>query len=274
MNTNENVLKPVFVAGLPGSATSTMVGCLRGICGIQGYNEGVFLSYLQQYLDLCDNICSKYTEFDREFLAVANINKELLKHKIAVSIKESYQSIYNISNGVYYVDKTLDNQLFNIHWLKPLWGENGYKVFFMIRRSLEYVRFRIAKNPLVSVKQATDEWYRFMSDWHLIKNNNLSQDTDTVLELDAYDLYHNSDIVAQKIMDFLPELDSSVVKKPRIMRFLHETRYQSHYEPGDILSLQNTGWSTEDMEYHQEKCTDLLKTYNYTLDKGYKINAE
>jgi hypothetical protein len=254
---------PIFIIGGPRTGSSTMCGCLRKCLNIQGYNEGHFLKYLNNYRILTNEIYNNLKVHEKSpLVAIGNIKEDILYNNIRNAFKETYESLFD-RNQKYWVDKTPDNNLFLIREIIEMWPES---IFIMIkRRSIENINSRVIKFPEVSFEHHCESWNSIMKFWYDLDKSILSN----YIEIDHYDMIFNTEYVSESIIKILPDYSH---KKKEITNYLLNNHIESkNGKVKEIVDISDTNWSEAQKKTHMDICQDTLKLYNYSIDKNYFI---
>lgn len=254
---------PIFILGNPRSGSTAMSFCLRKILGIQGYAEGHFLKYITRYKKLTNEIFDNLKESEKnKNVAIGNINQEILFNNILYAFKNTYESLFDISQK-YWVDKTPES--LPVHEILSIWPNS--KFIFLKRRSLENISSRIIKWPHASFEIHCKSWSKFMMDWYNLDKSQLNN----FIEIEHYDMLFNTDKMVKSIINLLPEYSSH---EEKIINFFSTNivkaggAWQSNQKP-KILDIETIEWTKEQKKTHSKICAETLDLYNYSLDKNY-----
>jgi hypothetical protein len=256
---------PIFILGNPRSGSSTVLSCLRILLGIQGYNEGHFLKYIDRYKKLTNEIFDKLTESEKnKEIAMGNIDKKLFINNILHSFKNTYESLFDNSQK-YWIDKTPDSNLQEIKQILYLWPDS--KFIMLKRRSLENIKSRVIKFPHLDFKNHCEEWNHIMQNWYYLDKKLLKN----FIEIEHYDMLFNIEKVAKDITCLLPEYKD---EEEQIINFFQRDYSQSTTgKKPSISDIDTINWTDEQKETHNKICLETLQLYGYSCDKNYFLST-
>jgi len=253
---------PIFIIGDIRSGSSAINDCLRDVLNIQGYNEGHFLKYIKNYQDITNEIFNNLLEYEQNpLIAIGNIDKNKFFNNILLAFQKTYESLFDNSQQ-YWIDKTPDFNLYHIKDLLNLWPNS--KFIMLKRRSLENIKSKTIKFPHQSFGHHCDSWNDAMVRWYYLDKNVFNNN---YIEIEHYDMLFNIDKIAEDLVRLLPEYGN---KKQNIIDFLN-TRYpqSSTGKKPEILDINSTGWTYDQIKIHHNICSETLDLYKYSLDKNY-----
>lgn len=253
---------PIFILGSPRTGSSTLVGILKNVMNIQGYNEGHFLKYIKNYIKLTDKIFLDLKPWENNSrIAMGNINKDLLVENLLKGFKHTYESLFD-PNEKYWFDKTPDSNLLLFNIINKLWPES--KFIMIKRRSLENISSRLKKFPHIAFERHCLEWNNLMQHWANIDKIKLK---DRFIELENFDMLFNQEKIADQLTCLLPEHED---KKEKIIFFLQNNFCQSAAgNKPEIFDINTIKWTDEQKNIHNTICGEILNFYNYSLDRNY-----
>lgn len=256
---------PVFISGNPRSGSSAVSACLRKVLNIQGYNEGHFFKYIKKYRETTNSVFDKLTPHEKnKNIAMGNIDKELFFNNILHAFKNTYESLFDISQK-YWMDKTPDSNLREIEQFLYLWPD--IKFIMLKRRSLENIKSRTIKFSHVPFVNHCNSWNNLMKFWYYLDKKLLNNN---FIEIEHYDMLFNIEKVAKNIVSLLPEYKD---KEPQIIQFFENNYLQSTTgKKPEIVDIETISWTDEQKKTHNKICGETLNLYNYSLDKNYFKN--
>jgi hypothetical protein len=255
-------MNPIFIMGNPRSGSSALTSCLKNVLNIQGYNEGHFLKYINNYKETTDKIFNNLSIHEKNpNVTMGNINRDKFFKNILQSFKQTYESLFDNSK-LYWLDKT-PGCLRQIEYLLFLWPNS--KFIMLKRRSLENIKSRTLKFLHRSFEEHCREWNSNMISWYnfdktIILNKNY-------IEIEHYDMLFNLNKISNDLIKLLPEYSD---KKQGIIDFFSSKYPESTTgKKPEILDIDTIDWTDDQKNIHYKICSKTLELYNYSLNKSY-----
>lgn len=251
---------PLFIVGSPRSGTSILVDAALA-AGYQGFREGNLLSLLQP---IRDQVFTHFQRFgtDNSKVLTAHLRPETLYSAIAEVFKQTVESL---NPDRPWVDKTCNNPMIlllpDLVWLWP-----DCRIIFAKRRGIENVRSRLRKFPARDFTYHARDWALIMSTWRRVRER---LEPWRYCEIDQRDLITRPQAAAAEIGALL-SLDVSAQGR---MTHIFVTLRPQQTAPGtaeQIVSLQNAGWTEDQVREFLRVCGEEVEAYGYTLDDTYR----
>jgi hypothetical protein len=249
---------PVFIVGSPRSGTTILAEALREV-GYFGFNEGHLLSLLMPIRKL---INQHFTECDAHDDAqlLSNVDREEFTQNI-FDVFRLHEQRYNSYEP--WFDKTPDAAMIHAApFICRLWPDAAF--IFAKRRAIENVASRMKKFPETTFEDHCKYWAETMAAWRAVRDEGISY-----IEIDQYDIAHHPEESGAQIGSFLGLSRHSIENMTTKMTNSRPQRTNA-YGMSQISSIENFGWSLEQIETLRANCTAEMEFYSYTFDERYR----
>lgn len=258
-DTGDGIGSPVFIVGSPRSGTSILVSTLFA-GGYQGFREGNFLSLLRTFDIFLDRHFNTFGQKNEKVMA-ACIDKAGLKRDLFAVLKRHVEAL-NPRDP--WLDKTGNPQIMEaIPDLMLLWP--AARFVFAKRRAIENIVSRLKKFPGHNFEYHCRDWVANMATWRAMRDRPGLHG----IEIDQQDLIEDPVAAVDRLGAFL-KLPDGVY--PRMIATLRNDRPQQT-DSGSAarrLSLDGTGWSTEQKTIFETICGEEMRMYGYRFDETYR----
>ena len=256
-------LYPVFIVGSPRSGTSVLASSLHR-AGYFGYNEGNFLSLIRVIEFQVDRFFGAQGSTHPKVLTT-HVDRDELVMALSRVLATTAESKQERSP---WFDKTGSMQMVeSMPILHSIWPNARF--IFAKRRGLENVVSRVIKFPRHSFEYHCAGWAGTMEAWRNVRNKHPGLPG---LEVDQRDISDAPEATANLIGDFLA---LSPAARLKVVETMTRDRPQET-QPGTsarVLTLQETGWSDEQIAIFERECGPQMRAYGYTTDATYRNQA-
>jgi hypothetical protein len=251
---------PLFILGSPRSGTTILANALRK-AGYSGFDEGHFLNLIMPIKNLIERHIKENRAQEKGQL-LANLDADQFLLEIFCVFKKS-QALLNPAE--LWLDKTPDAaMIYAAPILAQLWPSAAF--VFAKRRAIENLASRIKKFSSVPFKDHCTSWSESMAAWRSVRDSGIQG-----IEVDQYDIAHDPEGVAGRLGAFLGLSQTSIKE---IYEEMQNSQPQSTDERSTyrVLSIQDSGWTPQQIEHFQTYCSEEMDAYGYTIDIQYRKN--
>ncbi len=250
---------PIFIVGSPRSGTSVLAKALVAAT-YKGSYEGNLLSLLHTLDRQIDNHFRIFGSKDPAVLT-SHLTAQHIKTGLYGKLRDLVDSHHG---GLAWFDKTGNPEMIEaIPILLCLWP--GARFIFAKRRAIENIVSRLRKFPSLNFEYHCADWARNMSTWRRIKEKIPGI---KCIEIDQHDIGQVPEGAASALAAFL-ELPMPLQVKIADVFFRDRPQQTEHGTATRILTLDGTGWSTEQKQIFHKHCDEPMAAYGYTEDQQY-----
>jgi hypothetical protein len=270
--TGEVEHRPVFILGSPRSGTTAIMQALANSSEYTAFPEGHVFDILARF---DDTIADFYKQKNRYHVPDKS-NRRIMLDVIDREYMQQliWQVLRQIADDVFptglWLDKTPGTDTIALApTFREIWPQSRF--IFMKRRGIDNVLSRLRKFRYESAWTPTflehcEDWAGTMSLWRRVR----AQLDGCYIEVDQYEMAVRPAMIARKIGDFLG-LDAPAMRS--LGGLLKEIRPEKTVASEEVLALEDTGWSTENIETFRSVCEPVMAAFGYSLGKSYFSSA-
>ncbi len=255
--------RPIFILGSARSGTTITTQALQAGAGVNGYQEGHFLSLLHALHETVDDHFSiKEPLRNNDRHAIAHLERSEVWERIVDATCSSFNAL--VSEPVW-LDKTPDApMILAVPHLLSYWPRARF--VFVTRRGIENISSRLRKFPHVGFEHHCVIWAHTMASWLNIRGDL----GDCFIEVEQRDIALHPEPTALKLAKFL---GMSEVQSTGMCQIFKSRRPQKTTETSEneVRGIQQFGWSDEQIGTFRRVCGDINRLMGYTEDNLYTL---
>ena len=246
------------------TGTSIVVGALRNGAGIVGYNEGHYLSMMPGMIQFAvGHIVERRKRNASPEVMLAHIKVDAVINDIMMMMKTRMEAEFG--NEKIWFDKTPDGLMIRaIPYLINMWPKARF--IYTKRRAIENISSRLRKFKHLTFERNCEHWATSMRLWAELR---LKIPERQRIEIDQREIGLEPRLTAERIGQFL---GFNLRQINGMGQILKDERYE--FTGGDervVKSLDELGWSDEQIEIYKRICSPVNKEFGYSEDSSYYL---
>lgn len=256
---------PIFIIGSGRSGTSILTGAIRSGGEIEGYLEGHFLPLILFFMqDIERYYFSKRNLLNDPRHMIADVNQTEIENEIINIFRHKCKAL---ATDKVWLDKSPDSAMIKaVPYILRIWSQSRF--IFAKRRGIENLISRLKKFPHVPFEKHCIMWKDCMESWLIVKD----QLKDCSIEIEQRDIALHPSDTAQKIGTFL-NLEQTKINKIAHIFKTQRPQYTGGQENIEPISIDQTGWTKEQIKIFRKHCTEVSKKFGYSETSSYYLNT-